>query len=1190
MQEQAWMLRRMESLGLVTDDQLIAGRTELGLEAPDGPEAQSASLLTWLVARGHLREATLEAIRQEGCRVREHEPAPELAPYEPYGTTLPLPGPTGAGPTAALEADQPTAQASPGADGLPLPPVPRTQVYPAPEWDRYEPLAFLGAGAMGAVYKAYDPSLQRIVALKFLFNHHAKEASDRETRSFFQEARTQARVDHPNVAKVYQVGEVEGSLYLALQFIEGAPLSHLHARHSLADKVAIIAGVALGLQAVHRLGVVHQDIKPSNIMVTQDESGGFRGMLTDFGVAFMLDQENLSRHGVIAGTPAYMSPEQARGEAIDARGDVYSLGATLYEFLSGRLPIPIGRDLLGRIQTEVPASLGKADPGFPEDLQAILGKCLEKQPADRYESAQALAQDLQAFLQQRPVQARPSTFGYRGRLWVARNRALAALAVLLATTVLAGSLIVTWEWARSRAQAGYAIQFSQEVEGLEASLTQIRTLPAHDAGQDFRRILHQLAGMEKEINLAGRPARGPGHAALGQAFLALRDWDTARSHFQRAVDYGYAPARVRTGLGLAMTAVYYDKSRALAFLPDGIRKARGRELQVTLARPALAFLKQNPHPGAEGDLIHAQILASEGRLPQALAFIDKSMDRSPWRLETRRLQCELRVEDWEGRAEGPGDERLAEDLAALEALLARGSEQARSDAYFPAARCRLQLASLTRQDSQMGLSEAHLQTLLAMVRQARSLDSQAPELDRVEAHAYLLHAKLQMHRALDNGATCAAVLKITGRALADHPALEWAHLFSVQAQALRADYLSTPGLGLDPTPAVDATLKAVDGYRRCAPDQAARLDYYSAEALSSLALFLQESGLDARATLDKGLVRAGYALKALPDWPDLEYLKATLLALRGESEADPRPWYKQAESLRRECLRTSPGDARQHWGLAILLNDWLTWECDTLGTDPRPRIAEVNRELDLIHRLAPGMDEKGAQLRLNAQRTGLSWLVGQGEPCQAIQEQVQADTEALPPHRQARPRAILSFIKASQALWADRSPLPALKAAEAVLPACGRSGDPEVLTFSGRISLDRALWHMGQKEPFQEDLETARKTFSRTLKMKDPYWGSEALLQLILADLLESAAHPQGDAQSLARADENLRRARALTPQPMELGLFQTLLDALRPQALPRKAKLSPESREKLKAIAAGAGNLKAETLWIISLLGRLGG
>src|SRR4030042_1569391 len=200
-------------------------------------------------------------------------------------------------------------------------------------WERYEFIEFIGEGGMGSVYKARDPRLNRIVALKFL-----RGDDSRLVHRFMQEAIAQARVEHENVCKIFEVGDVRGNLYIAMQFIDGIPLKKACSLLTLAKKVQVMIQVAEGMQAAHRSGLIHRDIKPDNIMLEQTPEEKWHPYIMDFGLAREQSTPGITVSGMIMGTPAYMSPEQARGEVrtLDSRTDIFSYGATMYELLCGQ--------------------------------------------------------------------------------------------------------------------------------------------------------------------------------------------------------------------------------------------------------------------------------------------------------------------------------------------------------------------------------------------------------------------------------------------------------------------------------------------------------------------------------------------------------------------------------------------------------------------------------------------------------------------------------------------------------------------------------------------------------------------------------------------------------------------------------------------------------------------------------------
>ena len=322
----------------------------------------------------------------------------------------------------------------------------------------YRIRAALGHGGMGRVFRADDPVLQRTVALKVL----RPEAADAKARArFVHEAQAAARINHDHVVRVHAVvNPPHGVPYLVMEYLAGPTLAELiRAPQGLEPRMAtvIVAQVAEGLAAVHAAGLIHRDIKPSNIMLEApyapaaargDWNG--RAKLMDFGLARAgARASQLTQEGVVAGTPTYMSPEQAQGlEPLDARSDIYSLGMTLYEALTGDVPFRGAVHLvLRQVIQEEPRPPRRLNDKIPRDLETICLKCLAKEPAKRYASAAALAADLRSFLAGRPIQARPVRLWERGLKWARRRPAVAAslAAVLTLLVAVIGTLAASLE-------------------------------------------------------------------------------------------------------------------------------------------------------------------------------------------------------------------------------------------------------------------------------------------------------------------------------------------------------------------------------------------------------------------------------------------------------------------------------------------------------------------------------------------------------------------------------------------------------------------------------------------------------------------------------------------------------------------------------------------------------------------------
>jgi serine/threonine protein kinase len=309
----------------------------------------------------------------------------------------------------------------------------------------YDLLGVLGRGAMGVVYKARHQRLNRIVALKMILaGGHAGEA---ELVRFRTEAETVARLRHPGVVQIYDVGEHAGLPYLALEYCDGGSLADRLAGTPLppAQAAALVEHLARAIDAAHQQHVIHRDLKPANVLLAggpDSPAGKLTPKVTDFGLAKKLDEgSSQTQSGTILGTPSYMAPEQAGGKpkAVGPAADVYPLGAILYECLTGRPPFRTATtmDTLIQVLYDEPVPPTQLQPKTPRDLETICLKCLHKEPARRYATAADLADDLRRLQTNEPIAARPVGSVERVIKWARRRPAAAGLllALVLGTAV-----------------------------------------------------------------------------------------------------------------------------------------------------------------------------------------------------------------------------------------------------------------------------------------------------------------------------------------------------------------------------------------------------------------------------------------------------------------------------------------------------------------------------------------------------------------------------------------------------------------------------------------------------------------------------------------------------------------------------------------------------------------------------------
>jgi WD40 repeat protein len=422
----------------------------------------------------------------------------------------------------------------------------------------YEVLGELGRGGMAVVYKARQVALNRVVALKMVLA--GGHAGEQDRARFRAEAEAIARLQHPGIVQVHDVGEHEGRPFFSLEYCPGGTLADRLGGRPLPprDAAALVEALARAVHYAHQRGVVHRDLKPSNVLLTlsrePEASAGVAPALAsgsrlneavpkiaDFGLAKTLDSDSgRTRTGAVLGTPSYMAPEQAAGKTreLGPAVDVYALGAILYECLTGRPPFqgPTPLDTLAQVLHDEPAAPRALQPSCPRDLETVCLRCLEKEPRRRYASAADLADDLKRFLAGEPITARPARALERAWKWAKRRPAVAGLLTALAAVVVGAFVAVTAAFVADDEQRREAVAKTRELERTSAELSRARTQAEADASASNIALAGQLV-RDNDVGAARR--------ALDRCPPALRRWEwhhlTAQCRAARlAVDPGVA--------------------------------------------------------------------------------------------------------------------------------------------------------------------------------------------------------------------------------------------------------------------------------------------------------------------------------------------------------------------------------------------------------------------------------------------------------------------------------------------------------------------------------------------------------------------------------------------------------------------------------------------------------------------------
>jgi eukaryotic-like serine/threonine-protein kinase len=1008
---------------------------------------------------------------------------------------VPAPGPapqkTMTDPAAAARGDNFAGMApKPRVEEAPLDP----EALPRPILERFEDLRFLGRGGMGTVYRARDTQLQREVALKFIHRHDPLAGA-----RILREARAQARVEHEHVCKIHEVSVAEGRPYIVMEYVDGEPLSRMAERLTVEEKVKVIREVAAALHEAHRLGLVHRDVKPSNIMLERAEDGTWKPYVMDFGLAREAGGQGQTMSGNFAGTPAFMAPEQARGElrSLDRRTDVYSLGATLYDLLAGHPPFADAGAVqaVARLLSEEAPPLRGVCPTVPEDLDKIVMKCLEREPQRRYESARAVAEDLQRYLDGEPVLARRASLRYVLRKRAKKHRLLLSVsgALLVAGMVLVGS------WIRARRlaaeEARLAHDLGEDVKEMQLFMRYASALPLHDIGREREVVRRRLAEIERKMSAAGRAAEGPGQYALGSGYLALEEPDKALSHLRRASAAGYTSPELSYATGLSLVELYKVAREGLSRIEDQQKRAaREKELDAEYRGPALAHLGAARGTAIESPAyVEGLIALYSGKPEEAVAKAKEAFERAPWLYEAKRLEGDAQAalgRQYDLDAHFDWDRMMAHFGPATEAYRV-AAKMAESDPEVHLAECTLWMQIMnatgakgeTQKTSLAKADEACARAIVANPRDGRAA------VQRAIAHARCAFAEAdEQAPSVDPRTSIEEAIRFAEEAVRGAPEDAMAHI--ALGQAFVADVLYAINVGHDG----DASIQRAEG----AIEEAIRIDPRFALAMMQRAqvgslqiTFDTWRGIDVTPAMESALRFAERVITLDPGYAFgwaakgyVHFFTAAALAERGQS---PEEQVGHTMAAAEEVERRSPG-----WTGAYYLKAWC-------------------HRLMALHKIHTG-DDPGRSL----------------EQAMQLAEEVK---ERNPGPYQSVLVGTIRYAEALHLLHQARDPEPALSEAREELRRAAEATpwNAETRVWRARVEIVNLRWsmkqHKAQPAMFEAALAPLLPLASEDLAYPDPYQTMAEIYALRAAWRFEDKMGPVDDVKrGLSMADKALSK------------------------------------------------------------------
>jgi serine/threonine-protein kinase len=995
----------------------------------------------------------------------------------------------------------------------------------------------VGEGGMGVVYKAYDPELDRLVALKLM---GARDAQNGGRDRLLREAQALAQLSHPNVIAVHDVGTVGDDVFIAMDLAEGATLTGWLAEQPRSQReiVDVFVAAGEGLAAAHRAGLVHRDYKPANVMIE-----GERVRVLDFGLAraanapvssetaapvevpasavgdsgrHLLDSP-LTCADTVIGTPRFMAPEQHMGQPVGPAADQFSFCVALHWALCGAFPFA-DEDLA----FQTPRTQALNEKGVPRWLRQVIRRGLSFEPAARFPSMDALLGALRA--DPRAI----------WRRW-SRTALLIFAVAAVASALVAG--VKALEAHRSAVeQARLGRQFGEEAERIANLWRDSALQPLHDPRRATDAIRGRMDKLRARMSALGAVAAGPGHEALGRGYLALEADEEALHELEASYATGYRSAELAYALGVVHGWLY---QRALADLPKTKDAKEDAERRAKLAHahrdPALRYLRE---VGAHDDVAEApeyvegMIALYEQRFDDALALAKRAAERVLWPYQARTLEGDVHFMAGKERfLNGDLDGALVDYARAGEAYRS-ATLVARSGAAAYAGDCR-RLVETTLIESERDRSPtATVELALTACSNAAVAGPNDAASLAAAAGAWNNLAEYQRRHGVDPTAAGRGAIKLGERALTIGPRQVRAHQVIADAWHLLARHDAVHGG--DPRQLLEHAIASAREGLKIAPDAAGYL--LVAGAYTSWGEYEQSHGIDPRGSIQAVIGNIKRALAESPKgrqaWDWLGIAEQNLGQWQTTHGLDPTEAYAAAAMAYTKGIELSPQLDNGHVNLCALQQTWGSYELD-LGRDPRPRFALAEASCKEAIRIDGNYD--GSHFYLGLTNSSLAlWDLEHGADASEAIARSRVELERSLALNPGDPQTLM-FLGESQGLearWLEasgRDPKEAFARAEAVgrkALALAHGESPETLQILTELYRRHAEWLERRRAPVAATVREGLALGAATLA-RDP---SQAVASVSMAALqLVEARVARGPADRAAAA----KRARAALDQAL---------------------------------------------------------